>query len=101
MSHTLGLPSIDDFLFHHRANRLTPPWPVSKGVCAGKKHGPTPNRQRGIVDAARSSFSPLEGTIYSNKIAVRRAKTDVVKECKELRGQADLPVVLRWGYVVA
>lgn len=57
MSHTLGLPSIDDFLFHHRANRLTPPWPVSKGVCAGKKHGPTPNRQRGI-DAARSSFSP-------------------------------------------
>lgn len=95
MSHTLGLPSIDDFLFHQRASRLTPPWPESKGCVLGRNMAnPPATRHR----HSKELIFPLEETIYSNKRAVRRAKTDVVMEYKEIRGQADLSVVLHWGY---
>ena len=69
-----------------------------KGVCR-QETWPTQPATRNTQ--SEELFFSLAETINSNKGAVKRFKTRVVKENKELRGQTDLPVVLHWGYIVA
>ena len=105
MSHTLGLPSIDDFLLFHHRPRLTPRYvrPASRrGWCVvyRKRNVANPSGKVEYTQLEAHFFSPssFSETVYSNNRAVRRTKIDVViSSTQGLEAAMQLPNCIVFG----
>jgi hypothetical protein len=105
MSHTLGLPSIDDFLLFHHRPRLTPRYvrPVSRrGWCVVC-------RKRNVANpSGKVEYTQLEAHFFSPSPS-QKPSTQIIEQLGGLKltwlqavhRALDFPIVSYLGYVVA